>query len=48
MIMVVVEDEDEGEEARGGGMREVEVGRVEVDVRSWEGMLILLTGSSRY
>lgn len=45
--MVVVEDEDEGKEAGGGRIREVEVGRLEVDVRSLKGVLIL-RGSSRY
>lgn len=45
--MVVVEDEDEEKEAGGGRIREVAVGRLEVDVRSLKGVLIL-GGSSRY
>lgn len=48
MIIVEVEDEDEGTEAGGGRMREVEVGRAEVDVRSLKGMLILIGSSRRY
>lgn len=41
MVVVEAEEEEEGREAGEGRMREVEVGRVEVDARSREGMLIL-------